>query len=563
MSIKGLYPTIKPSLLLDFAKTKRLDPRITFTRASTGACYDGKTVAKAEENLFSYSQEFDNAYWPKYNATITANIVIAPDGTTTADLFTHTGLYGSFAIGAFPAGTYTLSYWAKRESGTNTLDNYIYNGTNVSVGTFSPTTTWERYTFTFTTATAIVFANIVQDRNTSGFGGVYIWGAQLEQRSSVTAYTPTTSQPVTNYIPVLQTVSANTARFDHDPVTGKSEGLLIEEQRTNLFLSSEEFVQLYWPHTRISVRTDTAIAPNGTLTADKLIENTVNDSHYLRQSIPSGLIVGAIYTASIYAKEAGRTFCALVTNDGTFRTTFFNLATGTLGTVASGHTATITDVGNGWYRCSITIILQATSIIVYPSIVAIDGSTAYQGDGYSGIYFWGAQLEAGAFPTSYIKTEGSQVTRAADAASITGTNFSSWYNQDEGTIFAEGNTPILTVPVSNGIVGLDGGSSSQRLAIYNNAGLTYFDTAYNGIPQTTVVVPQSSRVAYAIKANDTNVSFNGTIGISDTACLMPVINQLQIGDVYAGGAYKTNGTIKKIAYYPERLTNSQLENLTK
>lgn len=79
MAIQSLYPALKPTLLLDFANTKTLDPRITYTRASTATFYDGKTVAKAEENLLTYSQEFDNADWIKANTTITANTTAARD----------------------------------------------------------------------------------------------------------------------------------------------------------------------------------------------------------------------------------------------------------------------------------------------------------------------------------------------------------------------------------------------------------------------------------------------------------------------------------------------------
>jgi hypothetical protein len=88
MSIKASFPDIKPSLMLDFANTKRLDPRITFTRATTATYYDGQTVAKAEENLMEYSQEFDrNAGWSKSRASIVADDTTAPDGTLTADKF--------------------------------------------------------------------------------------------------------------------------------------------------------------------------------------------------------------------------------------------------------------------------------------------------------------------------------------------------------------------------------------------------------------------------------------------------------------------------------------------
>ena len=88
MSIASLYPSINPSLLLDFANSKVLDPRITFTRTTTATYYDGVTTAVAEQNLLTYSQEFDNAAWSKTSGSVTANADNAPDGTSTADLFT-------------------------------------------------------------------------------------------------------------------------------------------------------------------------------------------------------------------------------------------------------------------------------------------------------------------------------------------------------------------------------------------------------------------------------------------------------------------------------------------
>lgn len=88
MSIQNNFPNIKPTLLLDFANTKRLDPRITFTRNSPATYYDGKTVAKAEENLLLYSQEFDNAAWVKVRSVVTTNTSLAPDNTLTSDTLT-------------------------------------------------------------------------------------------------------------------------------------------------------------------------------------------------------------------------------------------------------------------------------------------------------------------------------------------------------------------------------------------------------------------------------------------------------------------------------------------
>jgi hypothetical protein len=123
MAISNLYPISCPSLNLDFANVKFLDPRITFTRASSARYYNGVTTAKAEENLLLYSQEFDNAAWTKTNTTATANATTAPDGTTTADTLTATiGLtsHGTNQAVATSASARVASVFAKKDT-----NNYI------------------------------------------------------------------------------------------------------------------------------------------------------------------------------------------------------------------------------------------------------------------------------------------------------------------------------------------------------------------------------------------------------------------------------------------------------
>ena len=115
MSVKDLYPAIRPSLNLDFANTKTLDPRITFSRASTGTYYDGVTHAKAEENLFTYSQQFDQTDWAKTNSSVTTNDTTAPDGTTTAEKLTAT-ITPARGVSQNPsvlAADYAISFYAK------------------------------------------------------------------------------------------------------------------------------------------------------------------------------------------------------------------------------------------------------------------------------------------------------------------------------------------------------------------------------------------------------------------------------------------------------------------
>lgn len=177
MSIASLYPSINPSLLLDFANVKRLDPRITFTRTTTATYYDGVTTAKAEENLLTYSQEFDNAAWTKTSATVTANSDTAPDGTSTADTIAASGANGT-ALQSFTAvaGDYTFSVYLKRKTGTGNIQIAADNGTYT---TKTITSSWARYDVTQTLTAGSKNAGI---RIVTSGDEVYAWGAQLEQR---------------------------------------------------------------------------------------------------------------------------------------------------------------------------------------------------------------------------------------------------------------------------------------------------------------------------------------------------------------------------------------------
>ena len=234
---------------------------------------------------------------------------------------------------------------------------------------------------------------------------------------------------------LIKYAGVNEARFDHDPVTGESLGLLVEEARTNLLVRSEEF-STTWPTVRANVSANTTLAPNGTATADSLIEDsTASASHFLSQTVT---FAAGNYTFSCYLKANTRSEVRLICFDGTTTyAVYFDTSTGTVVGAATGEAAgSISLTADGWYRCSITFTAAAGTGYARVGL-AVDGSQTYTGDGTSGLYIWGAQLEEGSFPTCYIPTAGSAVTRAADVASISGSNFSSWYRQDEGTVFAE------------------------------------------------------------------------------------------------------------------------------
>jgi hypothetical protein len=602
--------SVRPSLLLDFANTKTLDPRITFTRASTGTFYDGKTVAKAEENLILQSQTFDDAYWSKRSGTtVTANGATAPDGTATAEVLNegttastyHDIFRGSSVIPA--AGTYVFSCFAKNVDGqylnlAASLDpNYVGVVYDLSAGTVANTGSstwtlvssaiasvgngWYRCSMVFTSTTS-GGVNIAMTNSTtiSSFGvsptytgtsrTIQIWGAQLEQRSSVTAYTATTTAPITNYIPALQTAAAGVARFEHNPTTGESLGLEIEEQRTNLLLYSEQFNDSFWNvQDKSSIISNTVIAPDGTLTADALIEDATNGEHYEgRTSNP--LSAGVRNTLSVFAKTAGRNLTMYVANrDNANIRVRFNLSTGATTTLTTGANLTVNpmiDVGNGWWRCSITFdggTGATNSLFVFQTDTG--SSFSYTGNGFSGVYIWGAQLEAGAFATSYIPTVASQVTRSADSASMTGTNFSSWYKTDEGTLYGE---VVLGASTADKYVAqisdnssnnrhLIGGTNNPYQVVVSNGTTTVASNASGSFSNTT------SKVSTVYKINDFAIVANGGTPVTDTSGALPVaVSQINFGTNNNATGNFLNGSIKKIAYYPKRLTNAELQGLT-
>ena len=592
--------SVRPSLLLDFANTKTLDPRITFTRASTGTFYDGKTVAKAEENLLINSEAIDGSGWTRTSSTATANSTTAPDGNTTADTLTAsagTGVVPRVAQGPtvavadhvasffVKAGTHSYVQMFSPSSSSGWHANFDLS--TGSLGTSSGCTPsivsvgsgWYRC-IVAVTASSNVSAQIALVSSTSGSRfptwnpvgteTIFLWGAQLEQRSSVTAYTATTTAPITNYIPALQSAASGVARFEHNPVTGESLGLEIEEQRTNLLTYSSEFDNAAWTKTRASITANTIVAPDGTLTGDKIVENTDSNTHLIFASSIT-YVSGAPYTQTVYMKAGERTFGYLVFPSGQgFSANIgvaVNLTTGETATLGSPTSSSATSVGNGWWRVSVTASPNATSgrsayIGTADSLTVLD-STA--GNGFSGIYIWGAQLEAGAFATSYIPTVASQVTRSADVSVMTGTNFSSWYRADEGTLYAETISPnsfsrtqfsINNDTNDNKIEPSITSTNIYQLAV-NLSGSAV------GRPESanTTTANSPAKTAGAYKVNDFAASLNGgTVG-TDTSGNLPIVDRMFIGQRTAG-AVSLNGTIRKIAYYPLRLTNAELVSLT-
>ena len=592
-----------PSLDLRFAENKSLvdattgQNLVTFSRASSGTYVDSEGLIKtAVTNLLLRSEEFGTT-WTTLAATISADQETSPAGTLTGDKLVEnvtTGAhYVTQAVSAL-TGICTASVYIKaagvgyamllmvggttqRAVGFNLSTGATYaeaiggvSPPDISAAAVDVGNGWWRCRMTWT-ADGQTTLRIQTDSGTgtgsttgNGTSGIYLWGAQLEQSSTVGEYIPTTS-------------TINSApRFDHNPTTRESLGLLVEESRTNLVLRSEEFNDAVWTKSNSSITANASVAPNGTLTSDKIIEAAAVGTKSIRQI--ANTTVAIIHTASCYLKASERSICAfeIVDNGATGNgfSGYFNLSTGASSNVASfgngsGATASIAPVGDGWYRCSLTGIANTSGTAlrfnVYTAVTA--GSVSYTGDGTSGIYIWGAQLEAGSFATSYIPTTTATVTRSADVASVSGSNFSSWYRQDEGTVFGDFTRTASTNTQQGRVFSFSDGTNTNLLEIYqtgasNPAAQITVTTLQAQWTTSNFTVGASTREVLGYQLNNTNTSFNGSSETTDTVCTMPIaLTQARIGD-RQDGVRTLNGTIRRLTFWPTRLSNTTLQQIT-
>jgi hypothetical protein len=370
----------------------------------------------------------------------------------------------------------------------------------------------------------------------------------------------------------LQTASNDAPRFDHDPATGASRGLLIEEARTNLLIRSAEFTDASWAQTNVTA-SDGQTAPDGTTNADGIFETVTNNIHETRQSV--SIAATATHTYSVFLKANGRNFVTVyvreTANSGaTYVSVVVDLSDGSISGSPVG-TATVTSVGNGWYRVAVSASIDAGTRFAQIRLREDASTTSYAGDITKGVLAWGAQLEAGAFPTSYIPTTTAAATRSADSAVVT--PISSFYNQAEGTLFAEFQATTLTRGANN---------TERRIVQFRNtgSGVPFHEIVQNGTADQVLFFGASDSVTqwsqaggsnitsptkaiYSYITDSINFAVSGTLLTEDTSATMfSGITQFNIGRSSFASGRELQGYIRKIAYWPKRLTNTLLEQLT-
>lgn len=372
---------------------------------------------------------------------------------------------------------------------------------------------------------------------------------------------------VTDYV---KTTSATVYSLPYEYDTaGACKGLLVEEARTNLELYSSLATNRFHGGSA-STTANAAQSPTGLTDASefKASSGGGTGTNYSENLTAYTVSTSTAYTFSVYLKQGGVSWAALSTKSFTTPGdvfSYFNLGTGSLGTAGTGHTASITDVGNGWYRCAITFTTDAsdTSGTVRVYLSDGDGDVTVAQDGVSSIYVWGGQFESGSFPTSPILTYGSTATRALDNISIATSAFP--LSATAGSILA-----IYTMQENNGsnpaILSITNGTTNE-CHIIDATGPTAarYYAIDGGVYQVTNSLTintdgTQNKIASAFAANDFATTANGGSVTTDVSGTLPTVTTL-----YTGGTNGHNimtGTIAKVSYVPRRKSDSELQTET-
>jgi hypothetical protein len=557
------------------------------TRATTATRVNAAGLVElVPYNLFTFSEMFTSGNWIKNTSTITANTTTAPNGTLTADTFTGDGASGQHQtyqnVTLTNGLAHTTTIYAKKNTnnfiqiygsggpfgGANFWANFdLNNGVVGSVGTSATASIqsvgngWYRCTMTATTiadgATNIIFHLITSA--TSGRGetntlstSVFLWGAQINQ-GALLDYQMTETR-------------LNIPRLDYS--LGSCPNILLEPQRTNLALRSEEFDNASWIVNATTISANSTTSPSGLNNADTLTADGTSSNHRISQNIS---ISATTYSYSIYAKKNTNNFIQINTGNsfGGMWANFDinNGVVGTLGTTTgTTPTSSITSVGNGWYRCNITFTSTASGnsgTIVCSIVTSASAARAEVNTLSTSVFLWGAQLEAGAYQTSYIPTSSASVTRNADVISRGNIFTNGLITSSGGTWFVDLRNNIQRTRESSAS-GVPYLGDSNSAGVGNNFRILGFTASRYLIQKfvagvaTTIYTTTSNTSKIAIKWNGTtaDVFENGVKVVTATSFTATALDFL---------AFRTDQVLFNInstALFPTPLTDTQCIALT-
>lgn len=344
--------------------------------------------------------------------------------------------------------------------------------------------------------------------------------------------------------------------------TPQGKAVSIEEACTNLVQYSQELDNAWWTKNISTVLSNSAIAPDGTATADKLIDNSTNNFHYFGRSAIH--TIGQTYTTSVYAKAGELNWIWINFGSGPGDLTYFDVLNGVVGSVGTDVTATsIKYVGNGWYRCSATRTNTIGNMNIGVAQSNLGGS--YAGTG-QGVYIWGLQTEAKSYPTSYVPTTSATATRNAESIALP--NGDSLVYPSSGAFITR---VYLTAPKSQGYMFRLGSLSSNGIFLIRNTS-GFWDlrfvasggaTSSSAPADTTSTSEAWHTIGVTWKPTEATLWLNGSKITTITNPNLPssVATSVTLG-AFSSSAAQINGSFSDFASYNEWLTDTEMASYT-
>jgi len=538
-----------PTLDLDPATPSTLDV-ITATRSGT-ATYtdpDGNIATAAADTVrVDYTQgeeltptkfqnfgqtEFDQ--WAKgSNTTVTANATEAPDGSMTGYRLHMNSPSGTFlrqVITVDSPTVFSVYVKASTESiaaGTNVLAMQV----DLTYPTFTATEQWQRVSFVITGPLSNTIVGFNDD--IVGHTDLYIWGPQLEEGTTASDFVAnTTGSPK---------FLSSAVYSDRVPM------ILVEPSSENLWGWSEGTLNDY--------QTNAVLVGETYLSDDATSRNGLNSWLYFQPSsdtqvgfrMPVSVTSGSTMILSFYVIMDDGSKPRVGTSSTGSDTDFAILLQGIS---SAGVAGGVEHISGDLYRVWAYRVFTGTSNAQY-----IYRYATHSGKGFK---ISGVMLEESSVPTSYIPTSGSTVTRQADDLVITGSDFTDFYNQSEGTFYVESELQRATeVSIQPLLFDADNGNANRVLAYYQSAGdvlglVRASGAGYQIDMGTHPAVNTLSRTAFSYKANNLQGSKDGNSVTPVTTAAIPTsISRLNVGSHYTkGDSLYLNGRLKRLIYWP-------------
>jgi hypothetical protein len=557
----------------------------TFSRASAATRVNEQGLIEKERgNTTTYSQDANN--WSSVQATRDSSSESDPFGGTSAGEYTASGTSAgyvfastspSWSSGQVVTGSVYVrdidSAYVQLTFGTATFGTGQYQNFDLSSGT-KGTGAGMIDSIITSVGGGWYRLSITAQSTTSGSGGVII--VFVPSASSTRLLTPNAGQTLqifgiqtelglvaTDYIEtttaaVYEGITDNIPRINYENGIGS---FLLEPQRTNLVPYSEYYDASDWVKGNVSITSNATTSPEGVVNASKLIEDSSNSTHYIADTISTSS--GVTHSLFVFAKKAENRYIRLSRAGGSVGVGF-DLENGDF-VAGGGAIGDTEDLGNGWYKCIMIFDTNVTStqIRVELSSFLSAVNNTYLGNGTSGVYIYGAQLEASSYATSYIPTYGSSVTFASESCNNAGN--SSLFNDSEGVLYAE--MAALANDGTNRRISLSDGTTNNRIVFSYSSTSNQFQTFlanpsvqfnfYHTLSDST----DFNKIAVKYKLNDFALWINGVEVATDVSGTLPV-GLYRINFDEGSGASDFYGKTKMVATFKQALSDSELECLT-